>query len=603
MNQVVKTITLAVVAVCMVLMSNAQVTLQSAGQKKRNEQFGKAAADYQALIGFANGAMARQEPGAALTLSTAYYELGDNYMEWALTEMDNLAFMNEKVDSASIYFEKGIRIMDENPLNHIGAGRVKGLRKDVAGMSSKLTYATEKITAGKKNKQMKDMIQDAMLELASVYAAYGTKEDLPKALVQLQEVEKKNPKNRDLYVVWGDYEEAARQFASGIEASNLSKAIAFYNKAIGVDPLNTEPVLRKGLIYKKVENWDQALIFYNEAIKIDTTFAPAYREKAELLKSAKRYGPAIEVYKKYLDLNKSCSVQQRYSTFFYLAGDYQSALTELEKALSCNTSNFIMYRVLAYTCLKTGDYEKGIENLDMYFNKVSDKAYITGEDYALKGKLMCGLGKDSIGVELIAKAIELDTNYKSGYSDLVEIHKKAKRFDQAAYWQEEKIGKLGKSNKEYFELGVLCYQAKQNQKADSIFANLESTYIDALFYRARVNNRIDNPSDFKGLAKPYFEAFITRVANQADVTYKDLYKKQLAEAFDYLGAYYYRIQDDACAKASWTRAIELDPNHKRANEKLKEEVLIAVDPTACTLIPSLTPAPTEQPQEGQEENK
>ena len=70
MNQVVKTITLAAVAVCMVLMSNAQVTLQSAGQKKRNEQFGKAAADYQALIGFANGAMARQEPGAALTLST-----------------------------------------------------------------------------------------------------------------------------------------------------------------------------------------------------------------------------------------------------------------------------------------------------------------------------------------------------------------------------------------------------------------------------------------------------------------------------------------------------------------------------------------------------
>jgi tetratricopeptide (TPR) repeat protein len=603
MNQVVRTITFTVVALCMVLMGNAQVTLQSAGQKKRNEQFGKAAADYQALIGFANGAMARQEPGAALTLSTAYYELGDNYMEWALTEMDNIAFMNEKVDSANIYFEKGIRIMDVNPLNHIGAGRVKGLKKDHAGMDAKLNYATEKIAEGKKNKQMKDMLQDAMLELAAVYSAYGTKEDLPKALVQLQEVEKKNPKNRDLYVVWGDYEEAARQFASGIEASNLSKAIGFYNRAIQVEPLNVVPVLRKGMIYKKVENWDQALGFYNEAIKLDTTFAPAYREKAELLKLAKKYDKAIEVYKKYLDLNKSCSVQQRYATFFYLANDFSRALIELESALPCNPNNFIMYRVIAYSCLKTGDYAKGMENLEIYFNKVADKSYVTGDDYALKGKLLCGLGQDSLGIEMMVKAIEMDTNYKAGYGDIIDAYKKLKKFDQAAKWQEKKIKKLGVTNKEIFDLGFLYYQSKQNVKADSIFASLESLYIDAVFYRAKVQNRMENSTDFKGLGKPYYEAFILRVANQADSSYKELYKKQLAEAYDYLGAFYYRIQDDPCAKAAWKMALEMDPKHKRANEKLVEEVMVKTDDTLCTLIPSLNPAPTEQPQDAPIENK
>lgn len=601
MNQVVKTITLAVVAVCMVLMSNAQVTLQSAGQKKRNEQFGKAAADYQVLIGFANGAMARQEPGAALTLSTAYYELGDNYMEWALTEMDNLAFMNEKVDSASIYFEKGIRIMDENPLNHIGAGRVKGLRKDVAGMSSKLTYATEKITAGKKNKQMKDMIQDAMLELASVYAAYGTKEDLPEALVQLQEVEKKNPKNRDLYVVWGDYEEAARQFASGIEASNLSKAIAFYNKAIGVDPLNSDAVLRKGKLYKQVENWDQALEFYNEAIKINPQYAPAYREKAELLKSAGRYSQAVETYQKYLELNNSCSVSQRYATFLYLAKDYANAMQKLESSLACNPNNFIMYRVIAYTCLETGDYAKGLENVELFMQKATDPSYITGNDYALKGKLLASLGKDSLGVVMIEEAMKLDTSYRTGYEEIIEIYKKSKKYDKAAIWQEKRIARFGAQPIDHFNLGLNYYLSKNYVKADSVLTLAEEKYFDATLFRAKANNRMESATEFKGLAKPHFEKFIARVTKDQSQVEKN--KKGLIEAYDYLGVYYARTGNDPCAKAAWGVVLQLDPAHKRSNEMMAEKEMQAVDPSTCTLIPSLTPAPTEQPQEGQEENK
>jgi tetratricopeptide (TPR) repeat protein len=601
MNQVVKTITLAAVAVCMVLMSNAQVTLQSAGQKKRNEQFGKAAADYQALIGFANGAMARQEPGAALTLSTAYYELGDNYMEWALTEMDNIAFMNEKVDSANIYFEKGIRIMDENPLNHIGAGRVKGLRKDVAGMSSKLTYATEKVTAGKKNKQMKDMIQDAMLELASVYAAYGTKEDLPKALLQLQEVEKKNPKNRDLYVVWGDYEEAARQFASGIEASNLSKAIAFYNKAIGVDPLNSDAVLRKGKLYKQVENWDQALEFYNEAIKINPQYAPAYREKAELLKSAGRYSQAVEAYQKYLDLNNSCSVSQRYATFLYLAKDYANAMQKLESSLACNPNNFIMYRVIAYTCLETGDYAKGLDNVELFMQKATDPSYITGNDYALKGKLLASLGKDSLGVAMIEEAMKLDTSYRTGYEEIIEIYKKSKKYDKAAIWQEKRIARFGAQPIDHFNLGLNYYLSKNYAKADSVLTLAEEKYFDATLFRAKANNRMESATEFKGLAKPHFEKFITRVTKDQSQVEKN--KKGLIEAYDYLGVYYARTGNDPCAKAAWAVVLQLDSAHKRSNEMMAEKEMQAVDPTTCTLIPSLTPAPTEQPQEGQEENK
>jgi hypothetical protein len=67
--------------------------------------------------------------------------------------------------------------------------------------------------------------------------------------------------------------------------------------------------------------------------------------------------------------------------------------------------------------------------------------------------------------------------------------------------------------------------------------------------------------------------------------------------------YYARTGNDPCAKAAWAVVLQLDSAHKRSNEMMAEKEMQAVDPTTCTLIPSLTPAPTEQPQEGQEENK
>jgi tetratricopeptide (TPR) repeat protein len=600
MNQVVKSVMLTVAAMGMLLMAEAQVTMQTANQSKRNEQFGKAAAEYQTLIGFANGAMARQEAGAALNLSTAYYELGDNYLEWALTEQDNESFMNEKVDSANIYFEKGIRIMDGNPLNHIGAGRVKGLRKDHAGMDAKLTYANEKMGEAKKNKMMKDMIQEALLDYAAVYSTYGNKEDLNKALIALQDVEKRNNKNRDLYVIWGDYEEASRHFAAGIEASNLSKAIAFYNKAIGIDPLNTDAVLRKGKLYEQVENWDQALDFYNEAIKINDHFAPAFREKAELLKSAGRYAQAVEAYQKYLELNNSCSVSQRYATFLYLAKDYKAAMQKLEQTLPCNPNNFIMYRVMGYTCYETGDYAKGLENVELYMQKATDPKYITGGDYALKGKLLAALGKDSLGVAMIAEAMKLDTSYRTGYDEIMEILKKTKKYDMVASWQEKKIARFGGQPIDYFNLAQNYYLSKNYVKADSLFAKVEDNFFEATLMRAKANNRMET-AEFKGLAKPYFEKFIGRVTkDQAQI---EKSKKGLIEAYDYLGVYYARTGNDPCAKAAWGVVLQLDPAHKRSNEMMAEKEMQAVDPSTCTLIPSLTPAPTEAPKEAPQEEK
>jgi hypothetical protein len=80
-------------------------------------------------------------------------------------------------------------------------------------------------------------------------------------------------------------------------------------------------------------------------------------------------------------------------------------------------------------------------------------------------------------------------------------------------------------------------------------------------------------------------------------------KKGLAEAYDYLGVFYARNNDDVCAKAAWSIVLTLDGAHKRANEMLAEKEMQAADATLCTALPSLTPkknedvAPQEAPKE------
>jgi tetratricopeptide (TPR) repeat protein len=566
------------------------VTIASANLKKQNERFELASSEYAKLIQYAGAAMARQEEGAAQQLSLAYYEKGDNYLLWAQSEMDNDFIRKEKLDSAAVMFEKGVKVMDVLPMNHIGLARVSAFNNDAANMNLKLSYAQE-LVANKKNKISKEMSQDALLAVASAYNQFGTKEDLSKTIVILNDVLKRNPNNKELYVVWGDYEDVSRKFASGIEASNLSSAIAKYNQAIVLDPLYTVAVLKKGKLYKQVENWDEALKFYNEAIKIDPEFAPAYREKAELLKSAGRYPQAVESYAKYLSLNNSCSVNQRYATFLFLTKEYASALTEIERTIPCNPNNLVMYRVLGYTCLETGDYAKGVENMDKFFNMAAgDPQIITGRDYAIKGKLLARLGQDSIGAGMIIQAMKLDTSYKAGYDDIIEIYKK--KYDKAAYWYGQKIKNTSAKPLDYFNWGQNLYLSKNYVRADSVFQLVENNFLEATLMRAKANNRLEAPDNFQGLGKPYFEKYIQLVGGAQENIEKN--KKGLLDAYDYLGVYFLKKEEDVCAKAAWSVVLKLDPNHKRANEMMAQKEIMALDLAAtCNSLP-VVPAPEEK---------
>lgn len=86
----------------------------------------------------------------------------------------------------------------------------------------------------------------------------------------------------------------------------------------------------------------------------------------------------------------------------------------------------------------------------------------------------------------------------------------------------------------------------------------------AYLWRARVNSNFD-PESESGLAKLFYEQFIERATKDSDK-----FKKELIEAYSYLGYYYYLQNDNAKSRSYWQEVLALDPENKQASDVIKQ---------------------------------
>lgn len=528
-------------------------TQQDAITKTSNERFEAASAEFKSLI------------KAAPTNGDLYFYAGDNYLNWG------------ELDSAQTMFAKGVEVAPVNPLNYVGIGRVARLKKDSAKGDSQFAKAIE-IMCTKSNKVDKGIQQVAFLKIAESLVQVEPRK-LDEALAHITTATKFNDKNPAVYVQLGDYYAEKDGF-------NLSNALMQYNKALELNPKYTISLLRKGVLYVKVKNWDEGLKYYNEAIAIDPTFAPAYREKAELLYRAGRYPQAVSAYDSYLQLNNSCRVQQRYASFVFLTKDYTKAVEELEKALPCNKDNAFMYRLLGYGYYELGDFAKGTQYLDQFFNmaQTNGRPEIVGDDYAYKGKLMIKQGQDSLGIEMLKKSVELDPKYLDGYGEIASNYSKMKKHALAAEWFQKKIDASDeKAALDYYYLGQSYYFAKDYTNSDAAFAKATERYNDAWFWRGKCNSKLDNPDAPVGLAKPFYEEAIRLNGSTPEGVTAN--KKNLIEAYSYLGFFYFTQKNFECSKAAWLKVQEIDAANEKAKVALTDKDVTAAVGT-CELIPA-----------------
>lgn len=532
--------------------SSIAQTKEDAIRKTLNERYESAESDLKELIA--------REPANG----DNYHAAGDNYLYWG------------EMDKAEAMYRKGMEVAPTNPSNYAGLGRVAWINKNEAVTTAQFAKAAE-IMAARSNKVPKPLQQLTYLKMAEVYLQ-SEKKNLEKALEYINSALNLGPENPEVYIQLGDY-------YSVRDGVNQSDAIMQYNKALEKDPKYTRALLRKGMTYVKIKAWDDGLNYYNEAIASDPTYAPAYREKAELLYQAVRYPQAIEAYGKYLELNNSCRVQQRYASFVFLTKDYKKAVAELEKALPCDNKNTILYRLLGYAYYETGDYAKSTENMDKFLTmaKAAGKPTILGSDYGYQGKLLSKSGQDSLAVLKIQEAIALDPEYLDGYGEIATIYQKQKKYDKAAEFYQLKIEKSKEpAMLDYYYLGTCRYSNKEYTAADAAFEKAEKKYPDATFWRGRANNRMEVDLEKPvGLGKPFYEAYIQKIGAEAKAI--ETNKKNLVESYSYLGFFNFTQKNYDCAKAGYNKVIELDAANEKAKIALQDKDIMAA-PGTCVLI-------------------
>ena len=498
MNVIKKAISLLVIGVFAVMSVNAQ-DVEQAVEAIENEQYAEA----KAMLGSMN------------TAESQYY-LGD------------IAIKEGNPEAAKAAFQKGIQADGEFPLNYVGLGRLDLLNKNVAAAQANFAKAEE---------QLRRKVRDPRTFI-EIMKAYGNADMYDKGIEYGQRALEVDEENADLYIALGDiYAER--------DGTNLSNAVANYDKAIAIDPNNPEVYTRLAVAWYRAQNMQRAQEFLDKAIQVDPEFGPAYRTKADIYYLADSLNAAIQIYEsKYLALTgRSCDALTTYVQLLFMNGDAEKANKEIA-GLRQNCSGIPqMDRMEGIAAYETGDYQKSATALQKFVGS-NPKEMLRPYDYIYLAKAYAQLGDAAKASTVLDSAIAISdtTNQESiirVYDEMINTYEEAEKWAEAGDLYQEKINKFQsypKRTANFQDMAIAYAKAKDYKKADQAAAQLiekEPDFIGGYALRARVNAQDTANLD---AAKPHYEKVVEMAkANPQDAGNKRL----LGEAYQYLGQYYY----------------------------------------------------------------
>ncbi len=480
---------------------------------------------------------------------SVYFYFGENYL------------LSDKTDSAIMMFSKGKQVDPNNVLNTIGQAKYT-LNKtgDAKAILAEATALIDEalLKAGPKNSL-------ALIESADALIKFKNK-NLDRAKSLLDKAVVMDPKNTEIQILYGDIYS---------ELNNGTLAAEYYNKALDLDKNSVKAIVSKGRLYKRSTNNLGAAEEFQNAIRIDSTFAPAHRELGEVSFKLGKLEKAKSEYKKYLDLSKNnCGARRRYASFLYLSKDYAGALNEINQLKqNCDPDNLTLLRVSSYCYYETKDCVKGLEVVQKLFSKITPEKTIA-LDYEYYGKLLSCNSQDSLAVIKLRKAYELDSSRTDLLSQIADLFYKMKKWPEAISTYIEKINN-GKDVKvaDYFSLGRSYLYNREFTKADSAFMKvneLAPKYASGYYNRAKANTYIDTTFQ-PNTAKPNYEKYIEIATVDTSGMASGKYKATLIEAYRYLAAYYVHSEakDYGKAKEYLQKILLLDPEDKDAIEGIR----------------------------------
>ena len=476
-------------------------------------------------------------------------------------------------DSAKTIFNKGLAANAKSALNYAGLGAAAFLDKDKSTATTNFNQAIA--LAGKNSKPYVYIGKAYLLNPVNDKVAAA---DANAAIAILTKGKAVNPKDAELLVALGD------AYRSQLKSND---AYENYSAATSIDPKMASAKVATGVLWKFANNFEDSEKQFKEALAIDPNYGPAYREWAETdvrwaltdpKMASVKVKEATDQYRKFLALtDNSDESQLRYADFLVYSGDWKT-LQQVATDLSKTSKNLKVYRYLAYAAYENKDYPAALAAMNVWIAKADPKRVIP-RDYLYLGRIQIASAQDSVGIGSLQKAYNLDTTQAEVYSEIAKSFYGQKKYEKAgdAYRTFLIKSRQGTLN-DYFREGFAYYFAYDPSKpaadttlltkADSAFSYVEQKASkpigDVTLYRARIAEYKDKDrNNIKGLAKPFYEKYLQIMT--ATPPTDDRSKRNMGEAYAYLGAYYeFKEKDEAKASENYAKAKEVDPTNKQA---------------------------------------
>jgi tetratricopeptide (TPR) repeat protein len=505
------------------------------------------------------------------TNGTAAFYLGNVYM------------LQNNIDSAKIYYQKGLAGTEGARLNNIGFGLI-----DLDNGNA--TAAEEKFALATKDLKKKDI--EEYLFIGRAYT-YSLKPDYKKAIEVLNKAKLVNSQDAQLNLALGN---------AYFGDKNQNEAYSAYRNAYTIDNTLIRAKMQLGVLLKGAKAYTEAIKAFDEVIAINPNYGPVYRELAETYylwgrNESSKYriyvDKALVNYEKYLSLTDySLNSRMRHADFLVLAGEYKALETEANKMVELDKVNPRILRYLGVSAYQNGNYEVAIKSLESFIANPSNK--VIALDYQTLGfaKIKKAVSEDGKTVDTVLfdnaildvkKAAELDvTNaLASNISDIGKKLYEQKLFKQAASIYE--IAVTYKESKNYvldnFYLGNSLYFDNTRkdivkpdpvalQRADLAYATVieaSPKTQDAYIYRARTNSLLENDE----LTIKYYSDYVNVVTEKGpEELAKPAVVKKIIESYNTSAASYANT-DKAKAIEYFNKTLVLDPANQYALDSLK----------------------------------
>jgi tetratricopeptide (TPR) repeat protein len=525
-------ISLMLLAAGSVLCAGAQ-TVQDAVKEINNENFFKA-----------KQLLRKLQADPASDKSAVNYYLGNAYL------FDNDA------DSAQIFYRAAVNPESRSTYSYIASGRLSLFA--VKAEDAKLNFDRALQTSKMKNAEVFYQVGEAYMQ--------KTGKNLAEAIKNYEDAVRLNPKNATYMVALGD---------AYLENNEAGKALTKYENARDLDP-------KLGLAYIKIAKvnragkiYPDAIAAYENAIKADPNLAIAYKELGETYYLSKQYDKVAPMFKKYVELNiEDPEARTKYIGFLIetalqskQAADYENVITEATKAVQAEPDNSFLYRVLAIANFELKRYKDGYEATKKFWSLPGRK--VKTIDYTYSAKLAAQVGDTAQAIGYFTSALSTDSNNCDIIGEYAKTLYLARRYNDAIAQYNVKQAKCGALGPlDFFNLGRAYYFANDFLNADTNFAQFIArtpTTPEGYLWRGKSLARTDVDVDhLKFPALPHYTKYI-EIAGTDPVKNK----KGLIEAYQYIGSYYANNNDKGAARATFEKALSLDPADPNTQELMK----------------------------------